>query len=166
MNALKLIPAILVLAACANAGVVQVAPDTYLLSKQDNAGIFGNFARFKTEVIQEANDFATGKGKVAIPVTMNETPAGPGRFATFQYQFRLVDASDPTAQRVTLTRQPDVLIESTSRSTADVNLRTPPAQSTDLYAELLKLDDLRKRGILTEAEFGVQKTKLLEQKRP
>lgn len=166
MNALKSIPVVLVLTACANAGVVQVAPDTYLLSKQDNAGIFGNFPRFKTEVIQEANDFATGKGKVAIPVTMNETPAGPGRFATFQYQFRLVEASDPAAQRVTLTKQPDVLIESKSRSTSDVNVRTPQAQSVDLYSELIKLDDLRKRGILTETEFDAQKTKLLEQKRP
>ena len=166
MNTLKLIPVVLALAACANAGVVQVAPDTYLLSKQDNAGIFGNFARFKTEVIQEANDFAKTKGKVAIPVTMNETPAGPGRFATFQYQFRLVDASDPAAQRVTLTRQPDVLVESTSRSTADVNVRTSNSPSSDLYAELIKLDDLRKRGILTEAEFEAQKKKLLEQKKP
>jgi hypothetical protein len=55
----------LALAACANAGVVEIAPGTYLLSKQDNAGIFGNFARFKTEVMQEANDFAKSKGKVA-----------------------------------------------------------------------------------------------------
>ena len=97
---------------------------------------------------------------------MNETPAGPGRFATFQYQFRLVDASDPAAQRVTLTRQPDILVESTNRSTADVNVRTQSSPSSDLYAELIKLDDLRKRGILTEAEFEAQKKKLLEQRKP
>ncbi len=166
MNSIKLIPAVLVLAACANVGVVQVAPDTYLLSKQDNAGIFGNFARFKAEVIQEANDFAKTKAKVAIPVTMNETPAGPGRFATFQYQFRLVDANDPAAQRVTLSRQPDVLIESSSRSTNDVNVRTLNSNTTDVYGELVKLDDLRKRGILTEGEFDAQKKRLLEQKKP
>lgn len=166
MNTLKLIPAALILAACANAGVVQVAPDTYLLSKQDNAGIFGNFARFKTEVIQEANDFAKTKGKVAIPVTMNESPAGPGRFATFQYQFRLVGASDPAAQRVTLIRQPDVFIESSSRTAADINVRTSNSQGGDLYSELMKLDDLRKRGILTYAEFEEQKKKLLKQTKP
>ena len=165
MKALRVVPLILALGACANAGVVQVAPDTYLLSKQDNTGIFGNFARFKTEVIQEANDFAKTQGKVAIPVTMNETPAGPGRFATFQYQFRIVDANDPSAQRVILTKQPDVLIEGSSRSTADVNVRTQSQPSTDVYAELIKLDDLRKRGILTEAEFEAQKKKLLEGKK-
>lgn len=35
------------------------------------------------------------------------------------------------------------------------------ASPKDLYAELLKLDDLLKRGILTQAEFDVWKTKLL-----
>ena len=32
----------------------------------------------------------------------------------------------------------------------------------DIYSELLKLDDLRKRGILSEEEFEAQKKKLLE----
>jgi hypothetical protein len=87
-------------------------------------------------------------------------------FATFQYQFRLVDANDPAAQRVILTKQPDVLIESTSRNTTDINVHRQPHQAGDIYAELIKLDDLRKRGILTDAEFDAQKKKLLEQKRP
>lgn len=163
MNILRVALFAAVLTACANAGVVEVAPDTFLLSKQDNAGIFGNFARFKTEVIQEANAFAKSRGKVAIPVTMNETEAAPGRFATFQYQFRLVDPSDPAAQRVTLTRQPDVIIETSSRATADVTIRKPGQADGDLYDKLVRLDDLRKRGILTEAEFEAQKKKLLDQ---
>jgi hypothetical protein len=32
----------------------------------------------------------------------------------------------------------------------------------DVYAELLKLDDLLKRGILTQAEFDSQKAKVLD----
>ena len=35
-------------------------------------------------------------------------------------------------------------------------------KSQDVYAELLKLDDLKERGILTEAEFDAEKKKLLE----
>ena len=35
---------------------------------------------------------------------------------------------------------------------------TPPKE---VYAELLKLDDLLKKGILTQSEFDAQKTKLL-----
>ena len=33
----------------------------------------------------------------------------------------------------------------------------------DMYAELTKLDDLRQKGILTDAEFDVQKKKILSQ---
>ena len=36
---------------------------------------------------------------------------------------------------------------------------TPPK---DLYAELLKLDELRQKGLLTDEEFEVQKRKLLQ----
>ena len=35
------------------------------------------------------------------------------------------------------------------------------AQSNDVYSQLIKLDELRKKGILTEAEFTAQKEKLL-----
>lgn len=34
--------------------------------------------------------------------------------------------------------------------------------NNDLYTELTKLDDLRKKGILTEAEYNDQKKKILE----
>ena len=39
------------------------------------------------------------------------------------------------------------------------------AASDDFYAELLKLDDLRKKGILTEKEFEAQKKKVLKRAR-
>ena len=32
----------------------------------------------------------------------------------------------------------------------------------DIYSQLVKLDDLRKKGILTDEEFEAQKKKLLE----
>lgn len=36
-----------------------------------------------------------------------------------------------------------------------------PESPKDVYTELTKLDDLRKRGIITEAEFEAQKKKIL-----
>ena len=41
-----------------NPGVVQLSPDTYFISRTDKAGLFGNASKMKTEVIQEANEFA------------------------------------------------------------------------------------------------------------
>src|SRR4029450_7381662 len=71
----------------------------------------------------------------------NETPAAPGRFATFQYQFRLVDPSDPPARSGgILTKQPDVLIETRSRSSADGNVRPQNQPTGDLLTGVSTLD--------------------------
>ena len=153
--------AVAVSAGCANPGIVQLSPDTYILSRTDKGGIFGNASAMKAEVIREANDFAASKGKVAIPLYLHETPLAPGRFASVEYQFRVVDKSDPEARRVNLVPRPDVVIEKSEKTTVDMKTRDETPRPRDLYGELLKLDDLRKRGILTEAEFEAQKSKLL-----
>lgn len=147
-------------AGCANPGIVQLSPDTYMLSRADRAGIFGNTAALKAGVIKEANEFAQSKGKVAIPLSSRDTPVYPGHFATVEYQFRVVDKDDPEAKRTSLVQRADVVVEKTEKISADV--RTKEDKVPDLYAELTKLDDLRKRGILTEDEFIVQKKRLLE----
>lgn len=166
MRAFQLLSSLLaaaVVAGCANPGIVQLSPDTYMLTRTDKGGVFGNASAMKAKVIQEANEFATSKGKVAIPLASHETPLAVGRsFASFEYQFRVVDSSDPEARRVNLVPRPDVVIEKTEKSTVDVRTKDESVKQKDVYAELLKLDDLHKRGILTDAEFDAQKKKLLE----
>lgn len=61
------------LAGCANPGIVKLSPDTYMLTRTDRGGIFGNASAMKADVIREATEFAAKQGKVAIPV-----PAAPG----------------------------------------------------------------------------------------
>lgn len=98
---------------------------------------------------------------MAIPLSLRETPLVPGaRFASVEYQFRVVDKSDPEARRVSLVPRPDVVIERSEKATVDIK-KDSTNRSSDFYAELIKLDDLRKRGILTDAEFEAQKKKLL-----
>lgn len=74
----------------------------------------------------------------------------------------MVDKDDPEAKRTSLVQRADLVIEKSEKISADV--RTKEDKAPDLYAELTKLDDLRKRGILTEDEFAVQKKKLLERR--
>lgn len=152
------------LAACATAEVVPMGTDTYMISQTSAGGIFTNMGTLKTEVIQRANAFAESKGKVAIPVAAHETPPAPGRMPNYEYQFRLVDRNDPRAAGGGLIKTPDMVIE--NRNQAPAVVVNPPtkesAQSKDVYAELIKLDDLRKRGILTDSEFEAQKRKLLQ----
>ena len=132
-----------------------------MLSRADRAGIFGNTAALKSGVIQEANEFASKQGKVAIPLSTHETPVYPGHFATVEYQFRVVDRNDPEAKRTALVPRADVVIERSDKISADIRTKDDSSKSSDLYAELTKLDDLRKKGIITEAEFAAEKQKLL-----
>lgn len=150
--------------------IVRVTNDTYMIFKEDHKGVFGSLAKMKTGIIKQANDFATSQGKIVIPLSCKQTPLGrgPAQWATFEYQFRLVPKDDPEAARAALGPCPDVVVQSSQSVTTDVTLRgdtqaAPAAgQPVDLYADLLKLDDLRKRGILSDAEFESEKRRCLD----
>ena len=153
------------IAGCANPGVVKLSPDTYMISKEDHAGIFGNNARLKANVIAEANQVAAKEGKVAIPLYSHETPRGIccGEWGAFDYQFRVVDKNDPEAKRTALAPRADTVIDKTEKVTVDVRNTDATPHSKDVYTDLLKLEDLRQKGIITDAEFQAQKAKLLAQ---
>ena len=163
-NTLAFCLSIAALSGCANQGIVKRSPDTYMLARADRGGVFGNPAAMKSEVIQEANAFAESMGKIAVPITANEAPIGLGRLATFEYQFRVVDKNDPEARGAALVSRSNTFIEKSDKNSEDVKKNGQTERSKDVYADLIKLDDLRKRGILTEAEFEAQKRKLLEGK--
>jgi PEGA domain len=109
-------------------GPVQISPDTYVISREDHRGIFGSLASLKAEVIREANEFAAKQGKIAVPISAHEKPLGngPAQWASFDYQFRVVDKNDPEAQRTSLLPRPDVVIESNEKHVVE----TPQAPST------------------------------------
>lgn len=153
----------IVLSGCANPGIVKMSPDTYMLSREDHGGIFGNASALKEGVIRDADAFAESQGKIAIPINAHFKPVGngPAQWARFEYQFRVVDKNDPEARRVALYPRPDVVIDRTDHIYTDVRTKDESVKQKDIYAELIKLDDLRKKGIISQAEFEAQKTKLL-----
>ena len=165
MKAFLAVVLCLLLTGCANPGIVKLSPDTYMLSRVDHGGIFGNSARMKANVIREANEFAENQGKVAIPLATNESPMWPGHFASVEYQFRVVDKNDPEARRTSLVPRPDVVIDKTEKVSADISRKDMIEKQPDLYTELTKLDDLRKKGIITDVEFEAQKKILLDKQR-
>ena len=133
MRTIKVLCLLMLTACGGQAGIVQVSDDTYRIERSDKGGIFGNAAELRKEVLREADAFAAEKGKVAEDVILNEIPMRMGRFAKVEYTFRLVDPKTETG--------------------------TPD----DVYTKLLKLDDLRERGILTQEEFDQEKAKILAQ---
>jgi hypothetical protein len=150
-----------VLAGCATAAPISLGNDTYMISQTSAGGLFKAMGSLKADVIKRANAFAMSKGKVAIPIAAKESPAYPGHMPNFEYQFRLVEKDDPSASGNALVPRADVVVEMHSSSSVPRN--SDNTKSKDVYTELLKLDDLRKRGVLTEAEFEAQKAKLLSE---
>lgn len=51
---------------------------------------------------------------------------------------------------------------STTKPVIVVQVPAPVEHSDDLYADLIRLNDLRERGILTDAEFNAEKKELLD----
>lgn len=162
---MKLIAALIisigVLSGCANPGIVKISNDTYMLSREDHAGVFGNAGTLKAEVIRDANAFAEKLGKIAIPISQDSSPASAGHFASFEYQFRVVEKNDPEARRAALKRNSDFVIEKNENISANITNTDTSQKQTDVYGELIKLDDLKKRGIISDSEFEMQKQKLL-----
>ena len=140
---------------CKDPELVQLSPGVYILTDEDKGGAFGNSAKMKANIIRKANEFAASQGKVAIPVTTHETPMAFGHFATFEYQFRLVDKDSPEASGLnTLGPMPSVSIQK-------IETKDSTKKTKDVYTELMKLDDLRKKGVITEEEFQTEKKKIL-----
>jgi hypothetical protein len=84
---------------CANPGIVQVSANTYILSREDHAGIFGSASRLKAGVIRDANAFAAKQGKVAVPISAKEHQMGVmADWASFEYQFKLLAKDDPESK--------------------------------------------------------------------
>lgn len=117
-----------------------------------------SMASLKTEVICAANAFADKKGKIAIPIASEAKPAVPLRNPSFEYQFRVVDKNSLEAKGGALIPRADLVVEKTEKISADVRMKDDKA--LDLYTELTKLDELRKRGVITEEEFASQKKRL------
>lgn len=159
MKQFLILAAAFALAACATAPAVPLGDDTYMISQTSAGGMFKSMSSLKTEVIQHANEFAASKGKVAVGLASKESPAYPGHMPSFTYQFRLVDKGDPRASGGALVPRPDVVVD--VHQSTPTPAATPAQVSKDTYTELLKLDDLRKREIITESEFQTQKAKLL-----
>ncbi len=156
-----LILSILLLVGCSNPGIVQISPDTYMPYREDHAGIFGSGSALKAGVIRDANQFAKKKGKVVIPISSQYKPVGyrPADWASFEYQFRVVSKDDPEYRRTSLIQRPDLVTD----EHIDIDIQNENQEPKSGYSKLIQLDDLRKKGIITEDEFEAEKKEILSE---
>lgn len=162
----------LFLVACSSTGVLPVGENSYMLSKQTATG-YQTAVKIRSEVMQEASAYCSKSNKHFVIQDMQSRDGVPGRsYATVSLTFGCYDKSDPIyrasqpkrgADHVKEIRlYQDVKVEKTEKGATDRSKDEPTGQK-DVYTELIKLDDLRKKGILSDAEFEAQKKKLLSE---
>lgn len=122
--------------------IVEMSPNTYMITRASKAGMFTNMEKLKIKVIDQAADFGASKGKVVIPISQSLSRPLAG-WPTFEYVFQLADEGDLD--------KAGNLPEHVYRD-----------DSFDIYTEILKLDELRNRGLLTDEEFRIEKEKILD----
>jgi hypothetical protein len=153
--------AFLLLAGCAsNSGVMPIGKETFMISRQAATGFSGS-GTLKAEAFAEANRYCTSLGKSVQVINTHEAspPYILGNFPKAEIQFMCLEANDAELVRPKLRKDADTVIQVKN----DIRVKDEVAKSKDIYAELLKLDDLRKKGIISEQEFIAQKQKLLSQ---
>jgi len=147
---LVLLSIVLTLTACvSNPELVKTSDNNYTLTRIDKGGSFGNLDDTRHALVAEANKFAESQGKVAVRVSMKDTPMQIEGFTSVEYKFQLMSKLDA-----------DTLVTESANNAA---ISSGKATGTNaMYDALLKLDDLHKRGILTDEEFASQKKKILD----
>ena len=135
---------------CLSAKVVPMGGDTYLVSKRSPQVGFGPPEGAKRKVFEVANEFCASKGMEVEVLSLELENSGLAKPASASLQFRCVPKGTAKVAPVMPVQKSDKPVE----------VRQGPQR--DIYAEILKLDDLRKKGLLTDVEFETQKKKLLE----
>ena len=121
--------------------------NTYAVTREASSGFDRDVGALKSAAKDDAAKFcASQKKEMKVLAVTTDRPHFGGGFASAKVVFKALDAGDPE-----LTAAPPPL---------DPSIKQAPGG--DLYAELIKLEDLHQRGILTDKEFNAQKKKILK----
>jgi hypothetical protein len=136
----------------ASTGVVHVSDNTYSVYREAKNTFNRDTEILKASAMKDAEAFCKQQGKELKVVTwMVYKPKFISGYASAKLVFKAYAPGDPE-----LTSTPATLPNSPIFASGGPD---------DLYTELLKLDDLKKRGILSEKEFEAAKKKALNRAR-
>lgn len=129
--------------------ITSVGDNTFSLTRTAKTGFTRDTDKLKEELQSDAAKYCAGLGKQlkVVDLTAKKPFWGTG-YASATIIFKALSASE-LEQAGTVA----------APGSAAVSER--PAMTGDIYNDLTKLDDLRKKGILTEEEFQTEKKKIL-----
>ncbi len=147
-----------------NSGVVSMGNNTYMVTRQAATGFSGS-GTLKADALQEASRFCTDHGKQlkVVAITEAKPPYILANFPKAEVVFKALDAGDPELKSESAIDPSGVQIKVGERPPTQpaIDINQKQVTAGDLYTELTQLDELHKKGILTDAEFEAEKKKIL-----
>jgi len=136
--------------------LTSMGDDTYAITRQASTAFERDTDELQNEAKADAARLCREKGKElkVISVTLDRPRFASG-YAKATVVFKMLAAGDPA-----LAENAPIVVEY-SRKNKPEKTEGAGSPTGDLYGDLLKLDDLRKRGILTDEEFKAEKQKVL-----
>lgn len=129
---------------------VPLGNNTYSIVRQAKNGFQRDTELLKSQAKEDAQRFCESQGKqIKILELTAEKPWFAMGYAKAKIVFQPLSADDPALR---------------STSTVAAAAESAPraiTNTTDLYNELMRLDELHKKGILTDDEFQSEKQKVL-----
>jgi hypothetical protein len=151
--------------------VVPMGDNTFSITRQAGSTFTRSSDKLKSQVQQEASDYCAAQGKMIKIVSLSgKVPTFGLGYASAKIVFKALNPGDPelatglvqVAGQVPISGQAPIYVQVPTYAAAPPPPPAPKQLTTDdLYASLMKLDDLRKKGILTDDEFQAEKKKLL-----
>ncbi len=133
---------------------VSMGDNTWSITREASSAFHRDLDKLKSEATEQATKFCADQGKQMKVISLTgNVPVFAMGYAKAKIVFKALSPGDPELSvPVLVPGAPAQVIY------APVEKRLT---TDELYSELVKLDDLRKKGILTDDEFQAEKKKLL-----
>ncbi len=156
--------------------VVPSANGTFTITKEAGTTFTRDAEGLKSKVQQEAAEYCASQGKVMKIISLSgKVPTFGLGYAHAKIVFKALNPGDPELYtgmvpvqgqapvyyQVAASPQQPVYIAQPAPAPAPAPAAVKELSTDELVASLTKLDDLRKKGILSDEEFQAEKKKLL-----
>jgi hypothetical protein len=132
--------------------------ETYACTREASTSFDRNVDQLAAEAKEDAVKFCVSKGKEAKIISIVVHKAWPTLgFSKATVKFAALQPGDPELADKT----PVAIVTEGRKPKKSVEAGAIEAPVDELYNGLMKLDELRKRGLLTDEEFQAEKKKLL-----
>lgn len=136
--------------------IVALGNDTYVITRGATFFFFRGTAKLVTRARADAQKFCRDMGREMKELSVEEIKAGLviGDFAKAKITFKALALGDPALAG---TQSPAAVMSAPAAPAAPANPLPPPNGS-----DLTKLEELRRSGVLTDAEFDAAKKRLTQ----